>query len=99
MILIGRSFARSLVRSFARSLVRAFLAVAETGSLSAAARQLSQSQPTLGRQIKQLEDQIGLRLFERQARGLELTETGESLLEPARAMRAAFGQLRLRAAG
>jgi DNA-binding transcriptional LysR family regulator len=40
-----------------------------------------------------------LRLFERQARGLELTDTGESLLEPARAMRAAFGQLRLRAAG
>ena len=88
-----------VLNDFDWSLVRAFLAVAETGSLSAAARHLSQSQPTLGRQIKQLEDQIGLRLFERQARGLELTETGESLLEPARAMRAAFGQLRLRAAG
>lgn len=87
------------LNDFDWSLIRAFLAVAETGSLSAAARHLSQSQPTLGRQIKQLEDQIGLRLFERQARGLELTETGESLLEPACAMRAAFGQLRLRAAG
>ena len=81
------------------SLIRAFLAVAETGSLSGAARELSQSQPTLGRQIKLLEDQLGLRLFERQARGFDLTPTGESLLEPARAMRTAFGQLSLRAAG
>jgi DNA-binding transcriptional LysR family regulator len=87
------------LNDFDWSLIRAFLAVAEKGSLSGAARSLSQSQPTLGRQIKQLEDQMGLRLFERQARGLELTDTGESLLEPARAMRAAFGQLRLRAAG
>ena len=81
------------------SLIRAFLAVAETGSLSGAARELSQSQPTLGRQIKLLEDQLGLRLFERQVRGFDLTPTGESLLEPARAMRDAFGQLSLRAAG
>ena len=87
------------LNDFDCSLIRGFLAVAETGSLSGAARSLSLSQPTLGRQIKQLEDQMGLRLFERQARGLELTDTGESLLEPARAMRAAFGQLRLRAAG
>lgn len=81
------------------SLVRAFLAVAETGSLSAAARQLAQSQPTLGRQIKLLEDHLGLALFERRPRGLALTETGASLLEPAQAMRAAFGQLELAAAG
>ena len=81
------------------SLVRAFLAVAETGSLSAAARNLSQSQPTLGRQIKLLEEQFNLRLFERQPRGLTLTPTGESLLQPARDMRDAFSQLSLRAAG
>lgn len=81
------------------SLIRAFLAVAETGSLSGAARQLSQSQPTLGRQIKLLEEQLGVRLFERQTRGFALTPTGESLLEPACAMRDAFGQLSLRAAG
>jgi len=81
------------------SLIRAFLAVAETGSLSAAARSVSQSQPTLGRQIKLLEEQMGLRLFERQTRGFKLTSTGESLLEPAKAMRDAFGQLSLRAAG
>lgn len=81
------------------SLIRAFLAVAETGSLSGAARSLAQSQPTLGRQIKLLEEQLGLRLFDRQPRGLVLTPTGESLLDPAKAMRDAFGQLSLRAAG
>ena len=44
------------------SLVQAFLAVAETGSLSAAARQLGRSQPTLGRQIKTIEAQLGAEL-------------------------------------
>jgi DNA-binding transcriptional LysR family regulator len=61
--------------------------VAEEGSLSAAARKLGASQPTLGRQIKALEHQPGASLFTRQARGLELTQTGAALVAPARAMR------------
>lgn len=81
------------------SLVRAFLGVAETGSLSAAARRLNLSQPTLGRQIKQLEEQLGVRLFERQPRGFTLSETGATLLGPAQAMREAFGRFSLTAAG
>lgn len=81
------------------TLVRAFLSVAETGSLSGAARQLGQSQPTMGRHIKQIEETLAIRLFERQPRGLVLTEAGETLLEPAKIMREAFGQFRLRAAG
>jgi DNA-binding transcriptional LysR family regulator len=81
------------------SLIHAFLAVAETGSLSAAARALSLSQPTLGRQIKQIETQLGLTLFERQPRGLKLTPAGETLLEPASSMREAACLLSLRAAG
>jgi DNA-binding transcriptional LysR family regulator len=81
------------------SLVHAFLAVAETGSLSAAARQLGASQPTLGRQIKALEQQLGADLFHRQARGFSLTDTGLAILEPARSMRAAMGQIALTAAG
>jgi len=81
------------------SLVHAFLAVAETGSLSAAARQLGASQPTLGRQIKALEQQLGADLFHRQARGFSLTDTGFAILEPARSMRAAMGQIALTAAG
>lgn len=81
------------------SLVQAFLAVAETGSLSGAARALGTSQPTLGRQIKAIETQLGADLFLRQARGLALSETGAALMAPAQAMRAAAGQIALTAAG
>lgn len=81
------------------SLVQAFLAVAETGSLSGAARALGTSQPTLGRQIKLIEAQLGADLFLRQARGLALSETGAALIAPAQAMRSAAGQIALTAAG
>ncbi len=57
------------------SLIQSFLAVAETGSLSAAARKLGRSQPTLGRHIQKLEQALGSPLFERHARGLSLSET------------------------
>lgn len=81
------------------SLIQAFLAVAEEGSLSGAARALGASQPTLGRQVKALEGQLAASLFKRQARGLELTQTGAALVRPARAMRDAMGQIALTAAG
>lgn len=81
------------------SLVRAFLAVAEKGSLSAAARLVGASQPTLGRQVRQLEEQLSRVLFHRKAKGLELTESGQSLLEPARAMHRAMVEIELTAAG
>ncbi len=79
--------------------MRAFLAVADAGSLSGAARALGASQPTLGRQIKALEDQLRAELFQRQPRGLILTETGAALMEPARAMEASMRQIALTAAG
>ena len=81
------------------SLVQAFLTVAETGSLSAAARQLGRSQPTLGRQIKTIEAQLGAELFHRQPRGFSLTQTGTDLVGPAQAMRDAVRQIALSAAG
>lgn len=81
------------------SLVQAFLAVAEGGSLSAGARALGLSQPTLGRHIARAEAALGATLFRRHARGLVLTEAGEALLEPAQAMRAAAGRLAVVAAG
>lgn len=81
------------------SLVQAFLAVAEEGSLSGAARTLGASQPTLGRQIKALEQQLDAALFTRQARGFALTDTGAALVAPARQMRDAMGQIALTAAG
>lgn len=81
------------------SLVQAFLAVAEMGSLSAAARQLGTSQPTLGRQIKTIEGQLGAELFYRQPRGFALTQTGAELVGPAQTMRDAVQQIALTAAG
>ena len=81
------------------SLVKAFLAVAEHGSLSAAARALGASQPTLGRQIRVLEQDLQQVLFHRQARGLNLTEAGQQVLEPARRMRDAMLEIELTAAG
>ena len=81
------------------ALVQSFLAVAETGSLSAAARFLGASQPTLGRQIKALEDALGVELFHRQPKGLILTDVGAALMPAAQAMRQAAGQIALTAAG
>ncbi len=69
------------------TLVRSFLATAETGSLSAAARQLGLTQPTLGRHIQELEQILGLTLFVRSQKGLVLTEAGEDLIDTARSMR------------
>ncbi|WP_306456514.1 LysR family transcriptional regulator [Flavimaricola marinus] len=80
-------------------MIQAFLAVAETGSLSAAARQLGASQPTLGRQIKAIEAQLDAELFHRHAKGFELTETGLALVPAARQMREAVNQIALTAAG
>lgn len=81
------------------SLIAAFLAVGETGSLSAAARQLLSTQPTVGRQIKALEGQLGVELFHRNPRGLTLSETGAQLIPAAKSMREAAGQIALTAAG
>ncbi len=81
------------------SLVQSFLAVADTGSLSAAARQLGRSQPTLGRQVQALEAELGVSLFDRHARGLRLSAVGQQLLPMARQMHAAMNQINLTAAG
>lgn len=59
--------------------LRDFLAVAERGSLRAAARHLDLAQPTLTRSIHELERELGATLFERQSKGMTLTPTGEIL--------------------
>ncbi len=81
------------------SLIRAFLAVAETGSLSAAARRLGASQPTLGRQIRQLEETLGQTLFHRRPKGLALSANGHALMPGAQKMQAALHEIELTAAG
>ncbi|XOV84032.1 MAG: LysR family transcriptional regulator [bacterium] len=79
--------------------VRAFLAAAEEGSLSAAARALNHTQPTLSRQVTGLEQSLGVTLFERGHRKLQLTTAGLELLEHVRAMAEAANRLSLVASG
>ncbi len=79
--------------------LKAFLETAETGSLSAAARKLGLTQPTLSRQVAAIERQMGVTLFERVGKSMALTSTGLDLLEHARAMGAAAEALGLAATG
>jgi DNA-binding transcriptional LysR family regulator len=78
---------------------RAFLVTAEEGSLSAAARALAMSQPTLGRQVDALERELGVALFERVGRGLTLTPAGLALLDHVRTMGDAALRVSLTASG
>jgi len=79
--------------------LKAFLETAETGTLSAAARKLGLSQPTLSRQVAAIEQTMGVTLFERVGKSMALTPTGLNLLEHARAMGAAADALSLAATG
>ena len=79
--------------------LKAFLETAETGSLSAAARKLGLTQPTLSRQVAAIEQYMGVTLFERVGKSMVLTPTGLDLLEHARAMGAAAEALSLAATG
>lgn len=78
---------------------RAFLVTAEEGTLSAAAKALGLTQPTLSRQVAALEAELGITLFERVGQRLVLTDSGVQLLEPARLMGEAAAQLSLAATG
>ncbi|MDA7946137.1 MAG: LysR family transcriptional regulator [Hyphomicrobiaceae bacterium] len=85
--------------SFDWNQARAFLVTAEEGSLSAAARALGLTQPTLGRQVTALEESLGVTLFERVGRSLELTQPGLELLDHVRGMGEAAGRFSLAASG
>lgn len=85
--------------SFDWNQVRAFLATAEEGSLSAAARALGQTQPTLSRQVAALEEELGVTLFERAGRAMALTTAGTELLEHVRVMADAANAISLSASG
>lgn len=81
------------------TLIETFVRVAETGSLSAAAKSLGSSQPTASRNVHALEEALGARLFVRHSRGLILSERGAELLAGAKAIDEGVRELLRRATG
>ena len=79
--------------------IRAFHATATTGSLSAAARHLGLTQPTLSRQVAALEASLGVVLFERVGRKLVLSQIGAQMLERITVMADAVDLIELTASG
>ena len=79
--------------------LRVFLTLAREGNLTAAARRLEVSHPTVARRVKSLEDAIGARLFDRLPDRFALTEAGEGLLADAQAMEQAADSIHRRSAG
>lgn len=81
------------------ALWRSFAAVVADGSLSAAARRIGYSQPTLGRHIEALEQQLGITLFDRTLQGLKPTETALRLYQSVSAAEAKLAEAALVAEG
>src|ERR1700759_2706158 len=79
--------------------IRSFLAVYDEGSLSGAARRLGLTQPTLGRQIAELEKDLGVALFIRSQRGLMPTDAAADIPRHAQAMSAASSAMIRAASG
>lgn len=86
-------------RLFDWNYIRSFLVAFEEGSLSAAARALGLTQPTLSRQITALEESLGIIVFERGHRSLTLTQSGIELLEHVQTMGHAADLISLVASG
>src|SRR5215212_2328581 len=71
--------------------LRIFLAVVAYGSMNGAGRALGQTQPTVARRMRVLEETLGVDLFQRTPNRLELTEAGRAVLETASPMAEAAG--------
>jgi DNA-binding transcriptional LysR family regulator len=79
--------------------LRIFIAAAEAGSFSAAARRLKRAQSVISQSLANLEDQLGVVLFDRTGRMPVLTEQGRALIEEARAVAASMDSFKARAKG
>ena len=75
-----------MARDFDISLLRAFVAVADTGSVTGAARLLNRTQAAVSQQLKRLEEQLGVALFVREHKRISIATEGEMLLQSARRM-------------
>ena len=73
--------------------IQILVAIAEHGSLRAAAKRLGKSQPALTQSLRQAEDELGVTLFTRTSRGVELTEIGERVLVRARTITSEIARL------
>ncbi|WP_027836014.1 LysR family transcriptional regulator [Maritalea myrionectae] len=78
---------------------RSFLAVMEEGSLSAAARKLGASQPTIGRHIEELETNLNVVLFDRTGRGLNPTQLAHQMVNTVRSAKSSLAEAQLMASG
>ena len=65
------------MRDLAIDVIRTFIALAETGSVTAAGAKVGRSQPAVSLQLKKLQDDVGVQLFSRKGHKLQLTEAGE----------------------
>src|SRR6185437_13970623 len=83
-----------LYRSMELSQHRTIIHVAELGSLSKAADRMHIAQPALSRQVRLLEDELGVRLFARHGRGMVLTEQGREVLKHATRVMAELEEIR-----
>lgn len=79
--------------------VEFFLAVVQAGSLSGASRALKVAQPTVGRRIRQLEDALGARLFDRTPQGYAITAAGNRILLEAEHIHTSASVIARRASG
>lgn len=70
---------------FDTRIMRYLLAIADLGSMTAAATQLGIAQPALSQAVRRLEDELGLRLFERSRRGTVLSNAGRAVIDDVRA--------------
>lgn len=88
-----------MLDGFSLDQLRTFVAAADSGSFSAAGRQLGRAQSVVSQTIANLEGLIGVTLFDRSARYPVLTKQGRALLEQARAVTGAMDQFKARASG